>query len=142
MTSSFGCLGLVLYGIRGLAEQHYEQSQLMRSKHCGLWTNESGEHCSPSSLRLLPVCRTKRSISEVAGQLLVLVALKSPYLCHNLLLNCPPPSRPATHWPLKPINHKHQSRPPVVRPALQLHSITYLYPPILTISVIMSCLLC
>ena len=41
----FGCLDLVLYGIRGLTEQHFEPSRPMRAKPHGTWTNESGEDC-------------------------------------------------------------------------------------------------
>ena len=36
---------MVLYGIRVVAEQHYEPSRLMRAKHRLPSTNKSGEDC-------------------------------------------------------------------------------------------------
>ena len=44
LVGGFGCLELVLYGIRVLAEQHYEPFRPMRAKHCWPSTNKTGEH--------------------------------------------------------------------------------------------------
>ena len=44
LVGGFGCLELVLYGIRVLAEQHYEPSRPMRAKYRWTPTNESEEH--------------------------------------------------------------------------------------------------